>query len=169
MKLLVFIASLVGCASQPKGPTAILRFYDPAAWSAKDKRDVEAGVIAWQSVGFVGGIELKTNLPRCPNDWYKRSPQVTECVIEIGVIRERGLMVNHQVMGQADRVTDTIHVDSLLFNFDLIHVIAHEVGHILMNTSKHTAKGVMLSGGWEWWLSVEDKALACETIQRGCK
>lgn len=160
---------LLACTPPPKGPTAILRFVDPTVWSAKDRHDVLAGGIEWQRLGFKVQLEGTTTLPRCPNLWYKQTPQLTSCAIEIGVVRERGLMLNYQAMGQADRVTDTIRVDSSLINFDLMHVIAHEVGHILMNTGEHTLDGVMVSGGWKWWLSDADKALACKTIQRGCK
>jgi len=167
MKALILIV-LLGCVHKPQGPTAILRFVDPTVWTAKDRHGVEAGALVWQDVGFKTQLEGTTSLPRCPNNWYQQSPQVTQCMIEIGVIRERGLMLNYQDMGQADRDRDTIRVDSSLINFDLIHVIAHEVGHIILNTPKHTTKGVMLSGGWEWALSVEDKALACETVKRSC-
>jgi hypothetical protein len=60
-------------------------------------------------------------------------------------------------------------LDSRIHGDELAHVIAHELGHVLLNTGKHTTHGVMVTGGWMWALSAKDRALACEAIGRGCK
>ncbi len=168
-KVRVFLlVLLLACRTAPQGPYAVVRLYDPSAWTQQDLKDVEAGVVTWQGMGFIPRLENEPKAPLCPNDWYKRRPQVTNCMIRVGIVRQQGLMASDGAMGNADRVTDTIRVDASLKRFDLIHVVAHELGHVLMNTIEHTSKGVMLSGGWEWVLSAQDKALACKTIARGC-
>jgi hypothetical protein len=156
-----------GCAARPTGPTAIIRLHSPGEWSHGDLVSVEEGLAAWRSLGFVTSVEKTSQLPPCPNNWAAQG--LTDCVLVIGLSSLPGMMVNHKARGWADRVTDTIAIDSIIGGSELVHVIAHEVGHILLNTSKHTTHGVMNSGGWMRNLSAKDRALACETIGRGCQ
>lgn len=159
---------LVACASaRPQGPTAIVRFYAPEEWTSEDRAHIADGLSAWRDLGFETLVEAASDLPRCPDDWFRVGR--VDCVLVIDVRREAGLMTRYRARGQADRVTDTVFVDELLAGEELAHVLAHEVGHVILNTPKHTTYGVMDSGGWLRRLTAKDRALACEAIKRGCK
>lgn len=59
----------------------------------------------------------------------------------------------------ADRASDRVTIDSRVRGFELLVVAAHEVGHVVLDTSEHTTCGVM--GGQDVVLCGEDRALAC--------
>jgi hypothetical protein len=158
---------LVACASAPRGPTAIVRFDAPEEWSREDRAHIADGIEAWRDLGFEPLVEQESKLPRCPNLWAASGR--VDCVIVIGLRREPDMMTRYQARGMADRVTDTVLVDVTLYGKELAHVIAHETGHILLNTARHVGYGVMDSVGWLRRLSAQDRQLACETVKRGCK
>lgn len=162
------IALLAACTARSVGPTAIVRFVAPEEWSHDDRIDIADGLEAWRELGFELLLEAESELPRCPNNWAAIAR--LDCVIVIGLRREAGMMTTYKARGMADRVTDSISVDELISGKELAHVVAHEVGHIILNTAQHVRSyGVMLSGGYMTRLSAQDRALACETIKRGCK
>jgi Zn-dependent protease with chaperone function len=167
MRLILALALFAACAARPRGPTAIVRMYEPGEWSHDDIRSVAEGLAAWRQLGFITEVEQETALPACPNDWAARG--LIHCALVLGLRKEPCLM-SEGMRGASDRVTDTITVDANIHGKELAHVIAHEAGHILLNTSKHVRSyGVMLSGGSMSDLSAQDRALACGAIHRGCK
>ena len=83
--------------------------------------------------------------------------------IVITVERVPDLVVDGvRTQGASFRDTDTILIDSALSGFRLAVAVAHEVGHIVLDTPRHTHCGIM--GGEDTQLCDEDRALACQQI-----
>jgi len=165
----VALAAMCGCASRPPGPTAVIRFVNPGHWSPVDVEAVRRGASVWVRLGFRSFVEYVPHLPECPRDWYRRG--ATECQITIGVVRDQELLTRDGVDGMADRDRHEIIVDGRWSGWNLTALLAHEVGHIILNTGRHLtpgAVGVMAAAGAEWQPTRADEALACETIGRGC-
>jgi hypothetical protein len=168
MRALALALLLVACAAaRPVGPTAVVRLVAPQEWSADDRARIADGLSAWRELGFDTLVEAATDLPRCPNNWM--FTRRVDCHIAIGLRRELQMDARYGVRALTDRATDSVSLDSRIHGDELAHVIAHELGHVLLNTGKHTTHGVMVTGGWMWALSAKDRALACEAIGRGCK
>jgi hypothetical protein len=148
---------------------AIARFVAPSAWSADDRAQVARGLGVWRGLGFTTAVEVEPTLPLCPNDWYKRTPQLLACSIVIALRKEPGMIATYSHYAQSDRATDVTTVDDSVHGKKLASVIAHEAGHVLLNTSSHTTYGAMAPGGDFVFLAAHDKRLACLTIGRGCK
>lgn len=169
MHWLVTIALLASCATRPHGPTAVLRFATPGMWSPSDVEAVRRGASVWVRLGFRSFVEHVPHLPECPNDWHRRG--ITECAITVGVVRDPHLLEHEGVDGMASRERHEIIVDSRWDGWNLTALVAHELGHILLNTPRHLDpgdEGVMAKAGAEWQPSQADERLACETVGRGC-
>ena len=69
--------------------------------------------------------------------------------------------------GVTNRVERRILIRRGLPEFRLLVIIAHEVGHAVLDTGRHTSCGIM--GGSDFFPCDEDVALACERIPELCR
>lgn len=173
MKAVALLLALVaGCASRAApGPTAIVRLVAPEQWTTDDVEHIRIGLAGWVTLGFRPSPDADTDLAPCPADWHLHRPPVVDCALVIGIKRETGMHDALGVDGLSDRASRTISVDARWTGWLLSAVVAHETGHILMNTSRHLPagqRGVMQAAGAEWDVSDADRRLGCETIRRGC-
>lgn len=119
-----------------------------------------AGARAWQELGFSVST-VDAGLPHCPALWSMLHD--TDCQISIGVYAIGGLVALAGTEAMADRATRIISYDRSVPTDRLSIIGAHEVGHILLNTPRHTRGGVM--GGAASVLRDQDRALACEAAR----
>ena len=149
-----FIALLlVGCATDPEP----LGFVPPLYLVG----DPVPPPLGWEPLGTTFG---DAGLDECYFDWYKIDE--TDCQITIGVVRVPMLRERAGTNARTFRDQRRIEIDSRLAGIDLDYAVAHEVGHILLDTSEHTPTGIM--SGYATEMSADDWALACRTIGRGC-
>jgi hypothetical protein len=140
LRVLVLLAA---CApNYPDGPAVRV---EPSGY--------EESVDVWNPLGFHLGDRGRECLKR-----WMDVPD-TDCHITIHVYREDGLAETGSA-GLADRANRRVIIDSRWTGRFLVHVGAHEFGHLLLNTGDHTTEGVMSSDG-SVSLSDDDIALAC--------
>lgn len=119
---------------------------------------------AWRPLGFAASLE-DPKLPECGRRWYADAAALP-CKITIFVLVDPTLLAVAHVGAQSDRTSRTVWIDASTDPYRARYALAHEVGHIVLDTPKHTLGGVM--GGSTYWLMPVDYALACESIGRGC-
>lgn len=154
MRTIVVLALLVGCTTTPDAP---LVHIIPDSSGMRD--EYTAGLLAWSALGFTAG----DNGIECPRDWYARGE--TNCTIVIWISRWPRFVERYGVDGAADRETRGIIVDDRYTGRLLVHLAAHELGHILLDAGHHDERGIMSSlGTTETAASDADYALACESI-----
>lgn len=126
------------------------------------------GAHAWEFLGFDFIDERYAGpLPECDRFWYV--DHVKPCVITITVVVDPYLIEKYGADGAAFRAERQTHLDDSVWQHGSAYVamiVAHEVGHVLLDTDVHTAEG-LLSGAQEnkpLWPSPEDSALACQEI-----
>lgn len=118
----------------------------------------QQGASAWAELGIEIGFQDR-GLPECPQRWTTSA----RCQITIGIVRVDGLREVAGTNAKANRATRRIEIDTdVTAELELRAVIAHEVGHVVLDTPRHTVGGIM--GGSDWMLHDVDRALACETI-----
>ncbi len=116
------------------------------------------GANAWSELGLDVGYEDR-GFPECPQRWTT-SPR---CQITIGIVRVDGLREAEGTDASTNRLARRVQIDTDVTNtFRLLSAVAHEVGHIVLDTPRHTVGGVM--GGADGVLHDVDRQLACETI-----
>lgn len=120
--------------------------------------EYQDGALVWSALGFSVG---NSSLPECERHWYETGN--TECAITIRVTRDPLLREREGTDALSSREDRTIAIDSELTNqYNLIVAVAHEVGHIVLDTAEHTSGGVM--GGASARLERVDYDLACRSI-----
>ncbi len=117
------------------------------------------GASAWIPLGF--DVVERSNLPECERRWYETGD--TDCVITIGIRRDPMLRDREGTNALSNRADRSVTIDASLSGYDLIVAVAHEVGHIVLDTPEHTRGGVM--GGSSAQLEAVDYELACRTIR----
>lgn len=137
-KLAILAMLLVACAADPAPEPALtfeLRTIDPAD---SDADAYSRAARAWRDVGAfeVEGAELVL--------WIDRYPHLREEVGSNGVRQGNHLTIDARVTGR-----------------ELLVVAAHEVGHAILDTSRHTS-GCGVMGGSDVLLCEEDYIIACE-------
>lgn len=170
MVLMRFLIPLLAACSQD--PTVLIHFVAPEKWSDEDRYYVLKVSESWEELDldFEFTDSPKRSATPCLTGWYKVDQR--DCTIDIGLFKTEGLIIDHRIRGYADRVYDEAHVDASLTSHELLHVTAHEIGHVLLNTGRHlqfTQYGIMRSGGDATKASLYDLNLACEVIERGCQ
>lgn len=142
---------LVGCAAQPDE-------FTPSVNLVADPVPVPYG---WGEIGFSFG---DSGFGECGLGWYKFDE--TDCQITIGVVFVPMLRERTGTNAQTHRDQRFVEVDSRLTGYALKIAVAHEVGHVLLDTSEHTRTGIM--SGSSLAISDDDRELACRSIGRGC-
>jgi hypothetical protein len=165
-----FVGALTcACTPKPRGPTVLVHYVYPEQWTKTDKQYVEQASVSWKKLSLRWSFTEDANRSKnaCPSDWPAKD--LVNCVIDIGLYKKDG-MFEKGTAGESNRDTNESWVDSRLSGLYLLHVVAHEIGHQVLNTWEHlTVKGIMTSGGDEIIASPADHALACKTIKRACK
>jgi len=122
--------------------------------------DSVVGVSAWEPLGFDVSAN-DSELPECAYTWYRT--KTTSCQITIGIVIDPLLREHTGTLALSYRDQRTIVLDDDIREREaLLVAVAHESGHILLDTPKHTSRGIM--GGTSWHMWDEDRTLACETI-----
>lgn len=112
------------------------------------------------------GVEFTdAGLEECGFTWYRFDE--VDCQITVGIVLVPMLRERAGTNARTFRDQRRIEIDSRLEGIDLDYAIAHEVGHILLDTSEHTRTGIM--SGYATEMTADDWALACRTIARGCQ
>ncbi len=114
---------------------------------------------AWSPLGFTVSFD-DLHIAECPRFWY--ALHEVNCQITVLVLRDQRLLELAHTEGMADRTGRTIRIDASVTGDRLKISMAHELGHILLDTPTHTAGGIM--GGSTWWMKPVDYELACKTI-----
>lgn len=168
-RYLALAIALAACRTA-RAPTVMLHLVDPPRWSSHERNLVAAVGSIWADLGLdfeVTDKPERTDRP-CPRDWAARG--VTDCVIDVGLSKRDGMRTRDGVTGLSDRTTGESQIDSTIEGATLLHTLAHEIGHQVLNTGEHVAApGVMASGSVDWSVSPADLELACRQIQRGCR
>lgn len=157
------VMSLLACAQAPS-PVIVVRFADDKAWTPDERAAAIGGATTWVPIGF-SYSDHDAQQPECRLSWPATSD---DCAITVGIVRDPQLRDGYGVDGTADRATNIATVDARWSGFDLTAIVAHEVGHIILNTPEHVADGVMSARGARWNLTDDDRDLACATVGRGC-
>lgn len=114
---------------------------------------------AWAPLGFTVSFE-DVYLPECPRFWY--AMHETNCQITVYLLRDQRLLELAGTEALAERAERVIRIDAAVAGDRLKISVAHELGHILLDTKEHTAGGIM--GGATWVMRPVDYELACRTI-----
>ena len=145
----------IGCAQPEPSPRVRVSVVD----GSPELPEYLDAVDAWAPLGFVDvSFWAFGDTRECPRRWNETGD--VDCQITLELIRDvmpesalsdialRGIAISEAVSDQR----------ALLIS------VAHEVGHILLDTPRHTVGGIM--SGTTWRLGDADRALACETIHR---
>lgn len=166
MRLLIVLL-LVACTPKPLGPTVRVHYVYPEEWSKDDRKYIESTAASWKKLRlkweFTEDRNRATN--HCPSDWPIK--KIVDCVIDVALYRKTGLR-EEGLAGYSDRGTNESWIDIHWHGLYLLHVVAHEVGHQILNTWEHVTSGIMEKGGDKWMPSKEDHALACKQLKRAC-
>lgn len=158
--MLAIISILVGCGSTPDKPQAPYVHVIMLDKSPFLEEYVE-GPSAWAPLGFEVSAD-DSGMEECGDSWYKFG--MLDCQITIGIQTNPLLREKEGTDAKSDRYTRIITLDpEVMDHYPLLISVAHEAGHILLDTPKHTQGGIM--GGATWWMKQVDKDLACESIR----
>lgn len=117
------------------------------------------GARAWEALDFVASF-ADSGHTECARHWYEDSPT---CQLTIGIVRDPTLRQREGTTALSDRDARTIRIDSSVTEFfALLIAVAHEVGHIVLDTPLHTQGGIM--GGSAFTMTDVDRQLACTTV-----
>lgn len=111
----------------------------------------------WSSLGFRAAPPEGT--PPCEHNWYDIDQ--TECTIRVSL--ERGDLSYFGIWGFTIREEGLVMIHSKLVGDELTFAVAHELGHVLLDSGEHLMgdeRGIM-SGVTTLRLSDDDRALAC--------
>lgn len=90
-----------------------------------------------------------------------QAPPATDGDIHIELATDSWL--GEGVLGLSSRSTNTIVVIDSATGFDLARIVAHEFGHILLDTGEHmSSNGVMNASPDGWKLTEADRDFACD-------
>lgn len=151
---------LVACVGEPQGPRVAISVVDE---SEQLPAYLDA-VRAWEPLGFEVTWGAFGELPECQRRWYATGD--VDCQVTLELVREPMLVERRGTAALSDISVRGIAIDTRVGGVDLLVAMAHESGHILLDTQDHTQGGIM--GGSTWQMQSVDYDLACRTIGRGC-
>lgn len=114
---------------------------------------------AWAPLGFTVSFD-DMMIAECPRFWY--AMRLVNCQITVYLLRDQRLLELAGTEALAERAERVIRIDAAVAGDRLKISVAHELGHILLDTKEHTAGGIM--GGATWVMRPVDYELACRTI-----
>jgi hypothetical protein len=151
----ILLVVLVVACSSPSGP-----FVNIIPDGSGMRDEYALGLDAWRDLGFVAGdsgIE-------CPRYWYASGD--ADCTITVWISRWPNFRERYGVDAAADRETRGIVIDERYSGHLLVHLAAHELGHVLLDAG-HLGpgeRGIMDPHTAETIASAADYALACASI-----
>lgn len=156
--LLVCVAcSACGACGDNSPPPAPLVHIVPDSSGWRD--EYELGVESWSRLGFAlgdDGVE-------CPRYWYRDGE--TNCTITIHISLWPRFRERYGADAAAHRETRGIVIDDRYTGHLLHHLVAHEVGHVLLDAGHHDGAGIMSSRGTaDTAATGDDYAHACRAI-----
>lgn len=121
---------------------------------------VVTAIVAWEPLGFDVSAD-DTGTRECDLHWHAGDP--IDCQITIGVIRPPDLIEREDKLAESNRDQRIVWIDARLVSPRYLSIAsAHEAGHVLLDTPRHTEGGIM--GGFDDVMHDVDRALACETV-----
>lgn len=157
-KLLALSLLLSGCI-ESGGIPVTLPYVAMTTWPGQDYVvDYDDSCEAWSPLGFRCD---RVDVPRCDQGWsYGDDP---DCLFDVGVKRQPNLVETDGTLAYSNRSGRFMVVDSDMGDaYHLRIAVAHELGHIILDTSQHTQGGIM-GGSSDVMLDV-DYWLACDEI-----
>jgi hypothetical protein len=124
------------------------------------------GARAWTPLGFAFDFTSDGRV-ECQRRWFEGSD---DCQLTIGIVVDPLTLERTGSPAAADRHGRVVYLDDTLGDSGRTAMrvaIAHEIGHIVLDTPEHTKGGIM--GAASWQMTEVDYALACESIGRGCR
>lgn len=170
-KLTLILATLAACADPPHADNPVVVLVH----DGEPRPEYLDGARAWEPLGYrfhlasdeevvLSGGQLA---PECGRQWYDRGCR--DCQLTIGIVVDPLLLERLGSDAAADREARAVLLDDRLLESDteaasryLQIAVAHEVGHIVLDTPLHTDGGIM--GGASAEMREVDYQLACDTI-----
>lgn len=174
--LLALASTLTACLDDeaPRAPSVRL-FHDGA-----ERAEYLRGARGWEPLGFefaIGDpIVTEPEHPECSRKWYERVQRLgsEDCQISITIVVDPLLIERTGFDAAAGRDSRVVYLDDLILESHtpaalhyLTVAVAHEVGHIVLDTPLHTDGGIM--GGATATMRDVDYELACSSIGLGCE
>lgn len=160
----VSLALLVSCATTEPTPRVRIAVVDAYGYAEPLPEYLE-GARAWEPLGFEVTFGARGVESECPRRWYDGAD--VDCQITIELVRKPRLVETDGTLALSDIARRGIAIDPRVTDRDaLLTAVAHEVGHILLDTSMHTTGGIMGGQGWQMFAPWPDLQLACMTIGR---
>lgn len=159
------LALLVACYHTNAGPKVVLKF--AGTWPDADRQSTSDGANAWVRLGYIETQTDDPSLPECPPFWYRTKTTNCKLTVVLQKIVNLSGEFNGTVDGMADQGSRSIFIDSKWNGWAMVAIMAHEFGHILLDTPKHLVKGqigIMVPAGDSWIPTQADYDLACSTI-----
>lgn len=153
----------------PDNPIVVLRYDGELRIEYLD------GACAWEPLGFRVYLADEPEAadaggqiaPECGPRWYQHGSR--DCQITIDIVVDPLLLERSGTDAAAFSATRVVLLDDRLLEADtgpasryLRTAVAHEVGHVVLDTGRHTQGGIM--GGATSVMRDVDYELACETI-----
>lgn len=158
IRALALAATLGACGDNAAPSAPAIRIVTGYEWTV----EYTLGVEVWNPVGFelAGALELEV----CPRDWYELG--LSGCELRIELARESYLVERYGARALADRARRQIVIDARYTGPELVHLVAHEVGHVALDAGhlERGRVGVMMAGGNETELTGADLELACHEV-----
>jgi hypothetical protein len=148
---MIFVVLLLACChlperSLPSGQQTGRVTFELIVPDPTLEADLDKALVGWASIGLVR---------------VKTGGQIS------AVLVERVAQTPKNAGGVTNRLERRIQIRADLTGFGLWVALAHEVGHAVLDTSTHTACGIM--SGQDFMPCAEDKALACRRVGLGCR
>lgn len=125
--------------------------------------DAIAAARAWTDYLGIAVVARTFGSTECPRRWWHAT---SPCQVTMQIVAVDGLREKVGTNALVDRASRVAQFDARLVGqtFNLRVAIAHEVGHVLLDTDEHVAGGVM--GGADLMLNDADRALARSALAR---
>lgn len=155
---LAVVALVAGCNATP--PPVVVTFDTPFALDVAD-----LAVDAWRELGFQITVGDPGAAPACAQRWFAHD-DVCEIRVRVRAVGPEQLAADG--VGRAVRGLGEVWILDGTARPDL--VLAHELGHILLDTGEHVSRGLMSANTANITpnLTAEDRALACRVAAIGC-
>lgn len=155
--VLVVAAPACGDNTWPALPRVVLTFDD---WGPEIAEDAEV----WEQIGFDVVTDDPGQQPVCAQRWYDYEWDGCEIRVRIKAASQ----LDDGAVGRALRGLGEIWILDTTQRPGL--VLAHELGHIVLNTGEHVDEGLMSATtvSITFELTDEDLALACKAAGIGC-
>lgn len=160
---IAIVAALAGCTTTEPAPHVRIAVVDAFGYSEQLPEYLE-GTRAWEPLGFDVAFGGRSD-HECPRRWYDGTD--VDCQITIELVRVPHLVETEGSKALSEIARRGIKIDTRVIDrVELLGAVAHEVGHILLDTPRHTTGGIMGGQGWQMLAPWPDLELACMTIHR---